>query len=154
MRGSVVKRGASYSVVVELDRDPDTGKRRQRWHSGYRTKRDAERALAELIDALRRGAYVPKTRLTVNEFVVEWLASVSPTIRPATAYSYARNLRLHVQPYIGTAALVSVDGGTLNRLYAQLLASGRKDLAGGGLSPRSVRYVHTIIHRMLKDATR
>ena len=62
MRGSVVKRGAGYSVVVELDRDPQTGKRRQKWHSGYRTKRDAERALAELVGDVNRGTYVPKSR--------------------------------------------------------------------------------------------
>ena len=37
MRGSVVRRGAGYSVVVELDRDPVTGRRRQKWHSGFRT---------------------------------------------------------------------------------------------------------------------
>ena len=49
MRGSVVRRGDGYTVVVELDRDPITNKRRQKWHSGYRTKRDAERALSELV---------------------------------------------------------------------------------------------------------
>jgi integrase len=42
----------------------------------------------------------------------------------------------------------------LNGLYAQLLADGRKNQAGGGLSARSVRYIHTIIHRLLKDAVR
>jgi integrase len=42
----------------------------------------------------------------------------------------------------------------LNALYAALLDSGRRNQAGGGLSPRSVRYVHTIVHRMLKDAVR
>jgi hypothetical protein len=30
MRGSVVKRGNIYSIVVELDRDPITNKRRQK----------------------------------------------------------------------------------------------------------------------------
>ncbi|HEX6578675.1 MAG TPA: Arm DNA-binding domain-containing protein [Jiangellaceae bacterium] len=55
MRGSVVKRGNGYSVVVELDRDPATGKRRQKWHSGYRTRRDAERALSEIVAALHAG---------------------------------------------------------------------------------------------------
>jgi integrase len=154
VRGSVVKRGASYSVVVELDRDPLTGRRRQKWHSGYRTKRAAERALAEMVDAVNRGGYVPKTRQTLDDFVVEWLAAIEPTVRPATHYSYTRNLRLHVQPYVGTAALVSIDAGMLNRLYASLLADGRRNQAGGGLSPRSVRYVHTIVHRMLKDAVR
>ena len=44
MRGSVVKRGDGYSVVVELDRDPVTNKRRQKWHSGYRTKASGEGA--------------------------------------------------------------------------------------------------------------
>ena len=61
---------------------------------------------------------------------------------------------MHVLPYIGTAPLVSVDAGTLNALYARLLAEGRKDHAGGGLSPRTVRYVHTITHRALKDAVK
>jgi hypothetical protein len=54
VRGSVVKRGKTYAVVVELDRDPATGKRRQKWQSGYRTKHAAERALAEQVDAMRR----------------------------------------------------------------------------------------------------
>jgi hypothetical protein len=101
MRGSVVKRGNGYSVVVELDRDPGTGKRRQKWHSGYRTRRDAERALAEMIDAVNRGSYVPKTRQMVAEFAAEWLAAIEPTVRPATHYSYSRNLKLHVLPYVG-----------------------------------------------------
>jgi integrase len=56
-------------------------------------------------------------------------------------------------PVIGSTPL-AVDAGTLNTLYAALLADGRKDHAGGGLSPRSVRYIHTIIHRALKDAVR
>jgi hypothetical protein len=31
---------------------------------------------------------------------------------------------------------------------------GRKDQIAGGLSPRSVRYIHTIIHRAFKDAVK
>ena len=146
MRGSVVKRGTSYSVVVELDRDPATGKRRQKWHSGFRTRRDAERALAEMVDAVNRGSYVPKTRQTVGEFTTEWLAAIEPTVRPATHYNYSRNVRLHVVPHIGTAVLTRVDPGVLNGLYARLLAQG--------LSARSVAHVHGIVHKMLKDAVR
>jgi hypothetical protein len=58
MRGSVVRRGNGYSVVVELDRDPITGKRQQKWHSGYRTKRDAERALSAIVASLHTGSYL------------------------------------------------------------------------------------------------
>ena len=54
MRGSIIRRGTGYSVVIELGRDPHTGRRRQKWHSGYRTKREAEAALAELIASVNQ----------------------------------------------------------------------------------------------------
>jgi integrase len=154
VRGSVVKRGNGYSVVVELDRDPITGKRRQKWSSGYRTKRDAERGLSEIVASLHAGTYVEPTKQTVREYLKDWLAAIEPTIRPSTHYSYARNLRLHVLPRLGSVQLRRVDAGMLNALYAALLADGKQSNGGGGLSPRSVRYIHTIVHRALRDAVR
>jgi integrase len=41
-----------------------------------------------------------------------------------------------------------------SKLYAALLADGRKDHARGGLSLRSVQYTHAIIHRALRDAVK
>jgi integrase len=154
MRGSVVKRGDGYTVVVELDRDPITGKRRQKWHSGYKTKREAERALSEIVASLHTGSYLEPTKQTLSDFTREWLAAIKPTIRPSTHYSYSRNLQLHVLPQLGSVQLRRIDAGMLNTLYASLLAEGRKNYAGGGLSPRSVRYIHTITHRALRDAVK
>lgn len=154
MRGSIVKRARSYSVVVELARDPITGKRRQKWPSGYRTKRAAEDALSELVNGVKTGTYVTKTKQTLTAYVEEWLRAIEPTVRPSTHYSYARNLRLHLLPYLGSTTLHAVDAGMLNGLYADLLASGRRDHEAGGLSPRSVHYVHTIAHRAFKDAVK
>jgi len=157
MRGSVVKHGNGYSVVVELDRDPITNRRRQKWHSGYRTKRDAERALTAMVASLHSGTYIEPTKQTLADFAKEWLVAVEPTIRPSTRHSYDRNLRLHVLPRLGAVELRRVDAGMLNALYAALLADGKKTVANGGaggLSPRSVRYIHTIIHRAFRDAVR
>jgi integrase len=154
MSEGIVKRGKTWSFYIELPRDPVTGKRRKQWHSGYRTQKEAQTERTKMLAAVNGGTYVPKTRQTVGEFTDEWLAAIAPTVRPATHYSYARNLRLHVTPVIGTAPLAAVDAGTLNQLYAALLAEGRKDHAGGGLSPRTVRYIHTILHRAFKDAMR
>lgn len=154
MRGSVVKRGNGYSVVVELDPDPITNKRRQKWHSGYRTRPDAERALTELLASKQSGSYIEPTKQTFAPFTIEWLAVIKPTLRPATHYSYDRNRRLHVLPQLGSVQLRRIDAGMLNTLYAALLTDGRKDYARGGLSPRTVRYIHTIIHRALKDAVK
>lgn len=154
MRGSVVKRGNGYSIVVELERDPITGKRRQKWHSGFRTKRDAERALSDLVGSVHAGTYVEPTKQTLGEYIREWLVAVKPTIRPSTHHSYGRNLQLHVLPLLGAVQLRRIDAGMLNGAYASLLADGRKNYAAGGLSPRTVRYIHAIVHRALRDAVK
>jgi hypothetical protein len=157
MRGSVVRRGNGYSIVIELDRDRITGKRRQKWHSGYRTKKDAEDGLIEMLAARKSGTYIEPSKLTLNTFTPIWLARIKPTIRPSTHFSYDRNLRLHVLPYLGPVELRRVDGDMLNALYADLRAAGKRTTANGpdgGLSARSVRYLHTILHRLFRDAIR
>lgn len=216
MRGSVVRRGTAYYVKIELDPDPITGKRRQKWHSGFRTKRDAERARVDLLSKLDRGEYVEPTHATLGEFLTEWLRTVEPTLRPGTFDSYSRNVHNHVIAHLGSMRLTKVDAGALNGLYATLLASGRRPSsrrgkgyspevveralelrAGGtslkytaaalraefdetahiskdtlasllrrhaaaeagdakpaGLDPRTVNYVHTILHRAFRDAVR
>jgi integrase len=216
MRGSVVKKGTRWYVKIELDPDAGTGQRKQKWHSGFRTRRDAERARIDLLAKFDRGEYVEPSHQTVAEFLSDWLAAIEPTVRPATFDSYKRNVRLHVVAHIGSMRLTKVDAGVLNGLYASLLASGRQrssrkgtgyspavveramslraegvsltgtakrlraeipeaahitkdtlasllrrttappadDVAGRGLDRRTVNYVHTIMHRALKDAVR
>jgi hypothetical protein len=69
VRGTVIKRGSTYSVVLDLGRGPD-GKRIRRWHSGYRTKKDAERAQVELLARLDRGGYVDPTKVTLAAYLL------------------------------------------------------------------------------------
>lgn len=48
--------------------------RRQQAQGGFRTKREAERALVEAVGALGNGAHVNATRLTLGEYLTEeWL---------------------------------------------------------------------------------
>ena len=141
---------APYAVVIDLGPDA-SGKRRQKWHSGYRTKRDAEGALAELVGSVNKGAYVAPARQTVADYLtVDWLPAVRGTLRASTYDSYARNIRLHVIPHIGGLQLQQLDGPILNRWYHAMGAGEtRKEL-----SKRSVAYIATIVHRALADAVR
>lgn len=140
MRGSVVKKGDRYYVKIELDPDPATGKRRQRWHSGYRTKREAERARVDLLSKVDRGEYVELSHQTLADFLADWLRAIEPTVRPSTFDSYSRNMRLHVVEHVGSVRLTKVDAGVLNGLYATLLSSGRRGSSrkGAGYSPAVV----------------
>ena len=153
MRGSIVKRGGSYSVVVELDRDPLTGKRRREWHSGYRSKREAEAGRIEILGRLQRGEHVAPSKLSVAAYLQDrWLPAKSAELAPSTFESYSRNVRIHIAPGVGSASLQGLSADVLTSFYAERLRSGGRK--GKGLSPRTVRYLHAIIHAALKDAVR
>ncbi len=153
MRGHVRKRGATWAVVVDIGRDPATGKRRQKWHSGFRTRKEAERALTEIVGRIGRGEYVAPSTTTLGAYLEEWLSSIQTRVRASTYESYARNIRLHVLPRLGDTPLQRLDAVQLNGLYSRLLTDGRAD-GDGGLKPRTVRYVHVILHKALRDAVR
>ena len=153
MRGHIRKRGGTWSVVVDAGRDPESGRRKQKWHSGFRTRKDAQRALADILGRLDRGTYVEPSRQTLAEYLTEWLEATRTRVRPSTWESYQRNVRTHINPAIGSTRLQDLSAATLNRLYANLLTAGRAD-GKGGLSPRTVRYIHTILRKALHDAVR
>jgi integrase len=152
VRGSIIKRGTTYSVVLDLGRGPD-GKRVRRWHSGYRTKKDAERARTELLAQVDQGSYVEPSRLTLAVFLLEqWLPGLAGQVRPTTLHSYRTNLERYVLRRVGHVTLQRLTPAHLNGLYGVLLAAGGKD--GRPLSARTVQAIHMTVRKALGDATR
>lgn len=127
----------------------DDGSQRQKWHSGYRTLAEARAAQTEIRNRKSTGTYVAPSKTTLTEFVEnDWLPAVKRSVRPSTYTSYESNLRCHVLGEIGHHRLQHITPGMLNRLYTSLEESER------GLSARTIRYVHTILRRVLSDAVR
>ena len=146
MRGTIIKRGATYSVVLDLGRD-DSGRRIRKWHSGYKTKKEAERAQVELLSRLDQGAYVEPSKLTVAAFLREhWLPGLRAQVRPGTWAEHHSKVEVHLAPAIGGVLLQRLTPSHLNAIYANLLERG--------LSARTVLHVHATIRRALADATR
>jgi hypothetical protein len=154
VKGTVIKRGKRWSVVVDLGVDPTTGRRIRKWHSGFTTRRAAEEARIEVLGLIQRGEYVAPGKQTLGDYLLrEWLPAIRASVRESTWDSYSRNIALHVIPRIGAIRLQSLTPGHLNSLYADLLKEGRVN-GKGGLKPRSVRYIHAVLHKALKDAVR
>ena len=79
MRGSIRKRGSTYTYWLDLPPDPVTGKRRQKTKGGFLTKRECQAALNEAIMAVQTGTYVEASRRTVRSFLLdEWLPDREP----------------------------------------------------------------------------
>jgi len=74
-------------------------------------------------------------------------------VRPSTWASYQGLLEAYVIPTLGGVELQQLTPGHLASLYQVLLASGRCPTPGG-LSAKTVRNVHVLMHRALRDAVR
>jgi len=148
-------KAGTWWFVIDLPPGGD-GRRRQAKRRGFRTRAEAQAALDEMRVARRQGTYVAPRRQTTGEFLQsDWLPAVRRELAESTWESYERNIRHHVVPAIGPVQLQELDGAALNRLYADLLANGRKHgKQSPGLKPRTVRYIHSIIHAALDDALR
>ena len=156
MRGSVVQKPAGsgrWYVVVEMDRDPGTGARRRKWHSGFSSRREAERGLTKILTSVDQGSYLSPTRVTVANYLTQtWLPAIESTVRPTTFSGYRAHINLYVVPQLGAQQLQRLTPDQLSRFYRDLHKGGGRD--GGPLSANTVRRVHATIHRALRDGVR
>lgn len=152
MRGSVRKRGSTWSVIVDVGVNAN-GKRKQQWRGGFTSRKDAEAELTRVLRRLQTGEYVAPSKLTVSAFLNdEWLPAIRATVRPTTYRSYETHVRVHIEPLLGQVPLQKLTGARLNEFYAELARSRQRGMKP--LSPATVRRAHAMLHRALRDAVR
>jgi integrase len=120
---------------------PD-GKRR--YVSG-KNKEEARRALREARGNADQGLVFDADNLKVGEYLDRWLSdSVSDTVKATTFERYEQITRLHLKPALGRVKLKSLTPAHVRGLYREKLEAGS--------SARTVRYIHTTLHKALKQA--
>lgn len=133
--------------------------RKQLTRGGFATRREADRALREVLSRVDTSSYVPKSELTVGSFLTEeWLHTQEPPKVSANRYRNIRNaVQRHLVPALGQTRLQDLNAGRIERLYAALLSGTR--LPGdqddrGPLAPSTVRQIHGVIRKALRDAVK
>jgi Arm DNA-binding domain len=71
-----------YRFVTDAPRGPD-GKRRQVTHT-FDTLREARDALAKIRTESSTGRYVHADKMTLDEYLSEWLAAIGRGVEPGT----------------------------------------------------------------------
>jgi hypothetical protein len=153
MRGHLRERSPSHWAIVLESRDPQTGHRKRKWHSFRGTKREAQVECARLISELQGGCYVEPNRLTVAAFLERWLAHIQPLVAPRTSERYASIVFNNLVPAIGGVILNKLRPIQISEAYAKALTDGRRKRPGG-LSPRTVHHMHTVLKQALGQALR
>ena len=155
MRGHIVKRSKnSYSIKISVGKDATTGKYKTQWVSIKGTKKEAEKRLSEMLNQLDNGTFMKPGKTTLTEYLERWLKDYAwPNLAPRTAEGYQYIVRSHLIPSLGQIPLTQLKPEHLQHLYSEKLAAGRFD-GKGGLSKRSVQYIHVTLHKALKNAAK
>ena len=150
MRGSIVKKGKNYSVIVDIGKV--NGKRKQKWFSGFKTKKEAENKLTEVLSQLKNNSYIEPTKTTLAEFLNMWLEECAkPNIAITTYSGYSVNITKHINPAIGHIILQELQPIQIQNFYNYLSKNGKCN-GIGGLSPRSIQYIHMVLRQALEYA--
>ena len=123
--------------------DHRTGKQVQRSISDKSKKVVAQKLKAALA-AIDAGTYKAPCKMTVAQWLDIWVAEYLNSVKPLTKHNYNKQVQKHLKPALGAARLETLDTHTIQRFYNSLIASG--------LSPKTVKNVHGILHCALQQA--
>ncbi len=151
MKGHIRERSPGHWAIIIEMRDPETGRRKRKWHSFSGTKRQAQDECARLVSELKAGKYVEPSKTTVMQFLERWLDDVRTRVAPKTHERYTQICQKNIGPLLGAVVLAKLRPEEIAGAYAKALTIGRRR-GGGGLSPRTVRQMHAILKSALTQA--
>jgi integrase len=109
-----------------------------------KTKKEAKKRLLELIKAGE--THKPASHKSVAVFMDRWLAFAELNLKPATIKRYREAIKIYIKPNLGDKKLHKLDAITVQEMYASMLR--------GGLSPATVKLVHSVLSSAFKRAVK
>jgi integrase len=140
-----VSRRKDGSWMARYTVQTPTGRKRKVLYA--KSQAEARRKLTEAIADRDRGLTYDAEGLTLEEYLARWLEdSVRGSVKVNTYQSYGSLVRLHVCPTLGSTKLSALTPAHVQTLYRAKLDEG--------LAPKTVKFIHTTLHRALRQAVR
>src|SRR5215203_4175617 len=140
----ITKRNDGRYMARYTVQTPDGPKRKVIYGRKYK---EVEKKLAEARGDAARGIVYDDENQTVGEYMTRWLSDSAKHAVKATSYrAYESQIRNHIVPALGKVKLSRLTPAHLQAVYAAKLREGMK--------PASVRQIHAIVHKALKQAVR
>jgi len=143
--------GVVWGVIVNRDPDPVTGQRRRTSHGSYPTRGEAQTVLRRVLNEMDSGTYIEPTDVSTGDYFLRvWLPAHRLAVRANTAANYETVILAHIVPALGSVRLQKLTAPMITAFYSQLIEGDGP--TGRPQSAKSVRNLHVIIHKALKDA--
>lgn len=143
---TVIRSGKEYTyweARYTAGRDPGTGKQIQRSITG-KTQKEVAQKLKAATTAIDEGTYSTPSKMTVGQWLDIWTEEYLGGVKPSTVVSYKATVRTHLRPGLGAIRLDELAAHTVQGLYNSL---GEK-----GLSAKTTKNVHGVLHKALHQA--
>ena len=144
--GSIRKRSdGRWEARFTTGFDPATGKQVQKSVYG-KTQKEVREKLTQITVDLDDGTYMEPAKETVAEWMDIWLETyVKYSVKPYTLDAYQRDCDNYIKPALGYIRLSALTAPQIQRFYNSLLTEKN-------LSPKSVKNIHGVLHRALRQA--
>ena len=151
--GSIFQKAdGKWLAQAVVGRDYETGKPKRVTYYG-KTRKEVQEKLANALHDVKNGTFIEPSKMTLAEWLDVWLNEyVKPQVRPTTFDSYKRWINNHIKPGLGGICIKDLQPNQIQKFYNRKLAEPKQNGREGTLSPRSVRYMHTLIHESLEQA--
>lgn len=118
MKGSVRKRGEKWSYYFSYKQD---GKYKKKEKGGFRTKKEAETALRDVLQQYEKQGFVQNNvSYTLQEFAEYWYENVAVnSYRYNTLSQYDSLLNNHIYPELGFIKLNNITSNVLQKFFSK-----------------------------------
>lgn len=143
--------GATWSYMIDVGINPDTGIRKQKKKGGFSTKTEAQDAAALVYADLKQGTYVEEKDVTFEEFSQTWKEAYRSTGRTKIS---THRLREHevskLMPYFKKLKMKSITREQYQDAINDLKTNGKKE--GIGYADSTMDGIHITGRAIFKKA--
>jgi integrase len=145
MAGSIVEKGKNKFMVRVYTGITAEGKRKYHSKTINGSQKDAQKYLNKVLREKDTGEFIEPSKEYFGVYIDNWLKNTAkPRITDKTYRSYEQMVRLYLKPALADYKLVRITPENIQKLYNELIEKE--------LSPRTVRYAHTVLRSALQQA--
>ena len=137
------RKDGRWEARITVGRNPSTGKQIQKSIYG-KTQAEVSKKLRELCKEVDDGIYQEPVKYTVKDWAEIWMNEYTSNLKPLTVKQYTTYINNRIVKNMGSVKLTRLDTPIIQRFYNQLTKEG--------LSPVTIKNIHSILHSMLETA--
>ncbi|MBR3237226.1 MAG: site-specific integrase [Oscillospiraceae bacterium] len=145
--GSIRQRAdGTWEARITLGTNPGTGKPVRKSIYG-KTQKEIRQKMQKALVEVDEGIYTEQSKITLKQWMETWLAEFTGAVKDSTRTSYRQHMNNHIIPALGAVKLSELTPAACQKFINDL--SRVK-----GLSAKTVKNVHGVLHHALKQAVR